>query len=106
MFFRRRFNEDILFDHSLRFPTEGEWELAFKNKQLESAVGIEILVDRISDRGYWGQPEMGAQKVRMDYSVFEIGKQIMMKTKVWIIVRRKSECCISTCDMKIPKKMD
>ena len=27
--------EDILFDHSLRFPTEGEWELAFKNKQLE-----------------------------------------------------------------------
>ena len=54
--------EDILFDHSLRFPTEGEWELAFKNKQLESAVGIEILVDRISDRGYWGQPTDGRPK--------------------------------------------
>ena len=54
--------EDILFDHSLRFPTEGEWELAFNNKQLESAAGIEILVDRISDRGYWGQPTDGRPK--------------------------------------------
>ena len=54
--------EDILLDHSLRFPTEGEWELAFRNEQLESTDEIEILVDRISDRGYWGQPTDGRPK--------------------------------------------
>ena len=54
--------EDKLLDHSLRLPTEGEWELAFNNEQLESTEGIEILVDRISERGYWGQPTDGRPK--------------------------------------------
>ena len=54
--------EDKLLGQSLRLPTEGEWELAFKNKQLETSGGIEVLVDRISDRGYWGQPTDGRPK--------------------------------------------
>ena len=54
--------EDILLHHSLRFPTEGEWELAFRNEQLESTDEIEILVDRIPERGYWGQPTDGRPK--------------------------------------------
>ncbi len=54
--------ENRLLEASLRFPTEGEWELAFKNNQIMSSQGIEILFDRVPDRGYWGQPTDGRPK--------------------------------------------
>tara|TARA_Y100001968_G_C19367233_1_gene723196 strand:+ start:170 stop:913 length:744 start_codon:yes stop_codon:yes gene_type:complete len=72
--------EARLLGFSLRFPTEGEWELAFRNQQLNPTDGIEILVDRIPDRGYWGQPTdgrpkgpKGLQSIR-DWSIIQKGK--------------------------------
>jgi len=72
--------ESRLLDFSLRFPTEGEWELAFSNNQLTSIDRIEILVDRIPERGYWGQPTdgrpkgpLGLQSIR-DWGIQKDGK--------------------------------
>lgn len=54
--------EELLRTSHLRLPTEGEWELAFQQKQISSVDGIEALIDHVPERGYWGQPTDGRPK--------------------------------------------
>ncbi len=54
--------EERLHKSSIRLPTEGEWELAFKNQLLSPIHGIEMIGDFVPERGYWGQPTDGRPK--------------------------------------------